>query len=182
MARVTKFLKPFLNYSEENILSGFTSNTKDDITVSATHDSSNAYKACDDDEGTIWAAAGHQTWCGNPYPFIPGSGGTVDFFISFGTPLSLWKMQMYQATGWSGVGTFNISEDNGSTWIEIGALPLANGEYGTLEFTDYIDYEVNLVKLHFTGMPYAVSSPVDCVTQGMDTYTIKLFKVINGYG
>lgn len=60
--------------SEENLLSGFTSNAKDGITLSGNH--STPWYACDGNTGTAWTPP-IRTLCGNPYPFIPGAGGAA---------------------------------------------------------------------------------------------------------
>jgi len=167
---------PYINYMEDNLLSGFTSNTKDGITLSASHSSSSAYLAADDNDSSKWPGAGHRTLCGNPYPFVPGSGGAVNFYVNFDTPRKLWKVQILQGYTWSANGKLYISEDNGATWIEVGGINGGNGSFFTKEFKNFSQYNVNKVWFNFTGGTAWHSAGGDCGTCGMDTYTIKLFE------
>jgi len=175
---------PYINYKEDNILSGFTSNTKGGITLSASHSSGSAYLVADDNDGTMWPGAGHQTLCGNPYPFVPGGGGAVNFYVTFATPRKLWKTQILQGYTWSASGKLYISEDNGATWIDTGGISGGNGSFYTKEFKNFSQYSVNKAWFNFTGGTSWHSAGGDCGTCGMDTYTIKLFEaeelLING--
>jgi len=164
-----------LENTTTNLLTGFTSDTHNGITVSANYDSANAYLACDGNDATMWGGAGHQQICGNPYPFVPGSGGSVEFDVTFGTAVRLWKATLLQGYTWSSAGILYVSTNNGSTWINATGINGGNGSLSTEEFSSLNNLLINKAKFVFTASGQWHSSGGDCGTCGMDTYSLGLF-------
>lgn len=176
VATAVKLVYSAIENSEVNLLTGFTSNTNGNITVSANYSSGSAYLACDGNDSTQWAGAGHQTLCGNPYPFVPGGGGNVEFYVTFATPVRLWKCTLLQGYTWSGSGTLYLSEDNGTSWIAATGIWGGDGTQTTYTFPQYNNLLVNKAKFVFTGGCSWHSSGGDCGTCGMDTYSLGLYQ------
>lgn len=164
-------------YDNTNILTGFTSNTKDGITVSATHGGSNAYLAVDGNSGTAWQGAGTQKYCGNPYPFVPRNGVPVDYFIDFDTPKLFWKFSIKQSGSWWGFGELYFSGDAGNTWTK--ACDFSGNNNGTeaaYVFSEFKNMPINKVRVRFNGLGVWHNSGGDCGTMGMQIQSMGLYE------
>lgn len=178
---ITSVSATYHYYDNINILTGFTSNTKGGITVSATHGGSNAYLAVDGNSGTGWSGAGGQTYY-NPYPFVPGSGGVVDYFIDFDTPKSFWKFSIKQRGNWYGYGELYFSGDAGNTWTK--ACDFSGNNNGTetaYVFSEFKNMPINKVRVRFTGLGYWHTYGSE-VHAGMDIYSMGLYETVTFEG
>lgn len=180
---VTPVKTMYQYYNNANILTGFTSNTKGGITVSATHGGSNAYLAVDGDSGTAWGGAGTQTYCGNPYPFVPRSGVPVDYFIDFDTPRSFWKFSIKQHGSWWAYGELYLSGDAGNTWTKAcGFSGNNNGTEAVYVFSEFKNMPVNKVRVKFNGLGVWHNSGGDCGTMGMQIQSMGLYETVTFEG
>lgn len=174
------------SYSNTNLLTGFTSANVNPagITVTANYNSGAAYQMLDGNDTSYWTPAGAQTICGNPYPYIPGNGGTAIVDIKFPTLKRFWKLGfLQQSFYWNQSGIVYFSSDNGASFTQVASLSGANAGIGSKAYFN-VDPTIwcNQIRIVWAGGGNNPAQNGDCMTCGMFVCDFEAFEAITNTG